>query len=1131
MERMNDAEIRAAAAAHALPCRARPRRARVASKAKLWKMLRDRWSALLGQTRGNMRGSPLGGTSFLEAMALGRDIPMDSGSAATALRYFEVRLARANSRPIENAVVDWWVALMGLPDAVEAAARYADARWDYGAAYDPLAVSVEGVEPLTRLRTHLSACSEASWRAALARAEALRIVGSQAQRVALAFLFPERPAWADALAEERLDPSGWWPRFFPMAGALLGSVGDDRMVGRLAKALPADREWAVSTAWTLLANFGPALGADILTVARPIGIEALLAPDEAVSLLTERVGWQRDELARECIEVAPRHIIPRMAAGSESVVRSLGRVLAALTGAHRAAALPVVLSLEGSVRAELAAVMGEPSGEGSVGVEADVAPAPASALPEALRVPAHRRRRRAASNPFEALGRIPPAMAWLPGEREAWLAEVPPAPAEPASTRVAGLLEHLGLPASVARLATAEDDEGLAALAAAGRRRPRLAPATLLPHLPRRLALRLWNTLPAGTFVALGVGVEYWLATVELAALPGVLALLDDRVELGLSAARAFAAVEVVPYAARLLAGDRTQRGLARSWLLRHAAVSARWALSAASGGAKGRALARGVLDLLRDEGLAEVIESVGAEAGPTGAATALAWMQAFPNDQAPKRAPKAPPWWEPMPSPRPTTREGAPLGDEAMENLRILLASCEPDAIFGGLAEALEALAPGSLDPLLCALLRRWDDAGRPPAQRWVVHAAAHVGGPSVSRCLGRLAERWANADYAAATDGIAALARLGHDAAIASLSTIEIRRGTSAVGQRAARAVADVAARRGLSESELWDRRVPTPLLPEGGVRRLSFGSRSFTAEVNAALGITLRDADGRVLEKLPRPRKGESGAVVTEARDALDGLRWMVEPFAPIVRDRLLEALWAGPTWTRDAFDAFVVRHPLVGRVAPSVLWGVYADEQLVDVGLLEPEGQLRSASGAIIEVGPSQRVGVVHPVELGAEGAAEWVGRLQTRGAPDVLGQLTRPVFTLDPARTEGVEIVQCEGTVLSDAACRRLAETPAWRAVGSEGPYRTLLARAVPGGLIGVAHLSPGLLAEPASYAAPASQTLGRMAFGSPDGVMVPPDTVRPSIISEFVRALLGAAPDVAHSPTHMPSSANSTSPA
>lgn len=490
------------------------------------------------------------------------------------------------------------------------------------------------------------------------------------------------------------------------------------------------------------------------------------------------------------------------------------------------------------------------------------------------------------------------------------------------------------------------------------------------------------------------------------------------------------------PQVATLVAGWLRQLGSARLWarlwLLRHAELAARTLRPAALAGT-GRAQ-RNAVDALRflsDSGHAANLPPEPAPLLEDETASLVAVLR-----RARLAAPPEPPPGDPE----------LPLAVES---------SAAPQP----LVEPLDV--PG--DPHLAAdlgqtLLDGWLNDGMPAAKAWILLAQAHVGDDATMDRLAPLIRSWPGKNrWARAVDGLAVLATAGTDVALRHLLAIAEGMSGGPTNDRADTYLAQAAAARGLSVTQLADRLAVDLGLDTGVV--LDYGPRSFTIVLDDHLKPHVVDGAGKLLARPPRPGVRDSRP------EAYQGFRQFGKELrtaagrqiARIERDMLAHR-------RRPAGDlaAVLLPHPILGSITRRLLWGEYhPDGRLLRALRVAEDGSFADLDDTTAAVEPGAALGVVHPAQLGAE-LAGWVRTFDDYGIVQPFPQLHRPAVALTAAQRTATGL---EGFgPLSREAVERLLNNR-WLGNGYEEPghrHTRLHRRLGTGGLALVVEVTPGV---------------------------------------------------------------------
>lgn len=939
---LGEALLLEVAQSRALPDRDRPQKPRMESADRLHAAIQRAANALAPHA------SRWANIDAHKAIRVGLEPPLTPAGAAIILWMTTLPRQTGSSAYMQHRVIDWWVQRGGADLAIDAALCVADSRRRPVIPGEPSPHQM----PLIRLRTRLSHLPVLAWTAARDRARERVDAGlSAAQLLTLAFLFPGEAAWRmRAFADWQPDMTWGW-RLPPMY-ALLASAQNGahvRLVGQPGpRKMDALRRLAC---WTVIARLGAAVGPAIL---------AINPGAELVAALDIRSRAAAFELA---LETVPRQALPTLAGlapesraiaikvvanALESPSRTLTKAIAALTPTHRAA-------------------LEIPDAEPQPQLVDVSAPLPQILQPDSLKTITPEA---PAPEPRAAQAQ----MQWRPDERAAWLVlDTPSAPESPEAF-VKRVIQRFGLPPVVERLATEDDPQALRTLRLNARARGHGVQLPEFAHVPYRLAVHLFNTLLLSRMIGTEArGLAWWLATAELDALPGVLRFIDEMPEAGLEAAAPFAVTAIAERAIDQLHRGQDRVTAALSWIRRHPALTVRVLIPRASGEASdARMMARQALNAMAASGMRDAIAAEAEAWATVGVAIMHGIDAGWMVGGRPRRVQAAPSWWASLAT-RPALADATPLPDRALETLRAYMTFGSAFGPHVRTVEAFAELEPGSLTAFLIEAFTAWDRAGRHKAHIWILGAmTAHLD-PRVTDALGVQVVEWARHRRAAADAGIAAIGRLGTDRAIQHLGAISLRWRRGRMGHLARVELRRIAQRHGYTRHQMADRAQPTGGFDARGQHRFDFGPRHFDLVLDSALDAHLLDANAKTLKGLPALRKSDDLVLATAARAALKTARADAPRIQQATLRRLRGLIELGGVWTPADFDRFVRHHPVLGRVAPALAFGVYREDVCVEAAWLSDAG-LRTLGGSALDLAPDDRLGIAHPVDLGVERAA-------------------------------------------------------------------------------------------------------------------------------------------------------------
>ncbi|MEV6237402.1 DUF4132 domain-containing protein [Lentzea sp. NPDC051838] len=840
---------------------------------------------------------------------------------------------------LRKASVHWWIAEYGLPFAAAAAAHHTavfvggHVNSRTGRTFDAylkrfgdhtVQLHSHDSDNLGQLRAALAAADDATYDAAVAELE--KVGATDAGRRARAFLAPTRHDWFEEANE--LPPPYYGPNWLALCAV--------STVDQLGRVQGLDLTSTPTTMHTALYTLGPAiapfialqmdqqqLGADERKFA--LKVLAALPTDEAFTLLLDRLDekYVRPALL-SAMKAFPLRAVRLLTerAGSDADCLQLLR-------AH-------LMSHEGlDVPAATTALLAE--------VESRRVPdAPASALPRVL-TGAPWTDRRPQPKPLVLKDvPVPPAqIAWLPGEREEWLAKG-------ADWNTGSYWESLA-----EAIRTGRNGENDFRMFLSG------------PEDLARPLLAVW--VPADNW-----GGESWgraiAAKYELDAHPAVLRLAASNPHATGVVLLPYASTEVAGLMANWLVRLKTARKFAVTWLARHREEAARHLLPAALGAAgPERLYAEAALRHLQLTVGIDVV-AVAAFVSADAAEAVRTAIDADPVDLLPAKLPVIGEWADTrlLPQVLLADRTSA-LSAEAATNLLMTAALSKSDTPYAGLPLAVEACDRESLAEFAWAVFRTWLDDEAPPKEGWALQALGWFGNDETVLRLAPMIRAWPGENaHAKAVTGLDVLAQIGTETALAQLNGIAEKVKFKALKARAQDKVADIAATLGLTRDQLSDRLVPGLGLDEAATLVIDYGPRQFTVGFDEHLKPYVLDPDGKHRKDLPKPSAKDDQDKAPLEHKRFTTLKKEVRTIAADQIQRLEQAMITQRTWTATEFHTVLAAHPLLWHLVRRLVW--LTDESLSF--RLAEDRTLADANDEEFTLPENATVRVAHPVELQA-----------------------------------------------------------------------------------------------------------------------------------------------------------------
>jgi predicted DNA-binding WGR domain protein len=950
------------------------------------------------------------------------------------------------------AVVDEWAVRRGLVFAAEAAALLGAIR-----VANPITPQVRGVNLavlraapddqgslwrpyLRRARTLLAAAPEADYGAVTARLAELRD-GRLGVHLATSFLLPTEQDWVDqdigAFASGSLRFLSASVTRASQASAVVDAAGAPS-VGHHGELYNMAAQVGVEVAPVLARIFDSGIDAD--RKRRLAAMVGEIPTDTAFGLLLDRL--------------AEKHVLPVVLEAMARFPRRAMRMLAMAasgSGPQATAARNLLRDhavsnpgLAEEVRHDLAG----PAGEALAGLlsPAGRSPeAPADHIPSILVTPPWTNRRpRLAPVVVGGLStESSVTLQWKPGEREAW-----------AKTDIGygWMLGQVGDWDATVRRALAGRDWRQAAILA-------LAPEELVrPHLSLAQPAHNYDAGPALRRVLGRFGddaIDYVLRVVLAtpASLAGVLAPLEGS--------------EMTARMTDWYVRSKTVRPVAMSWFDRHAAAAARDLVATALGGAgKERANAEKALRFLDQRGHRDALRAAAADFGPAATEGIDATLALDPLELLPARIPALPPWLDPAHLPQvllADRRRALPVA--AVGHLCTMLAMSKPGDTYAGVDIVKEAVDPLSAADMAWGIFERWQSAGYPAKDGWVLDALALLGDDETVRRLAPLIRAWpGEGAHKRAVAGLDVLSTIGTDVALLHLHGIAEKAKFAGLKNAARAKMDEVAESLGLSAEQLADRLVPDFGLDADGAMILDYGERRFRVGFDEQLKPVVADEDGSRRKLLPKPGAKDDPVRAPAAYARFAGLKKDVKTVAADQIRRFERAMVNGRRWTAAEQRTLFVDHPLLRHLTRRLVWATFDAEDRPTGSFRVAEDQTLADSGDDeITVAADTVVGIAHPLHLG-ETLSAWSDVFADYEILQPFPQLGREVLALTAEERADRVLHRFAGMTVYTGKILGLSHRGWQRGSPQDAGVSNVTYKLVPGGRAVIVDLDPGIIA-------------------------------------------------------------------
>ncbi|MFC5835546.1 DUF4132 domain-containing protein, partial [Nonomuraea insulae] len=387
---------------------------------------------------------------------------------------------------------------------------------------------------------------------------------------------------------------------------------------------------------------------------------------------------------------------------------------------------------------------------------------------------------------------------------------------------------------------------------------------------------------------------------------------------------------------------------------------------------------------------------------GPAAEAAVAAMLSADPLDALPGKMPALPEWTEiAILTPIHLRGDAGALPAGAVRHVMTMLAISRPGDPYAGLALVKEACDGRSLADFGWALFQRWQAAGYPSTESWVMDALGLLGDDETVRRLTPLIRTWpGEGGHSRAVAGLDLLAAIGSEVALMHLHGIAEKVKFSGLKNRARQKMDEVAAQLGLRPQELADRLVPDFGLSADGSLTLDYGRRQFVVGFDEQLKPYVADAAGKRLKNLPKPGANDDPELAPSAYRRFAGLKKDVRAVAADNIRRLEQAMVNRRRWSGADFKRLFAGHPLLWHIVRRLVWGLYDPSgRLTGTLRVAEDRSFADVEDDTLTLPDEAVIGVAHPLELGERQAA-WAEVFADYEILQPFPQLGRDTYDLD-----------------------------------------------------------------------------------------------------------------------------------
>ncbi len=238
------------------------------------------------------------------------------------------------------------------------------------------------------------------------------------------------------------------------------------------------------------------------------------------------------------------------------------------------------------------------------------------------------------------------------------------------------------------------------------------------------------------------------------------------------------------------------------------------------------------------------------------------------------------------------------------------------------------------------------------------------------------------------------------------------------------------EIARRRGLARWELEDETFAA-LAFDGTEVDLDYGARSFGLRVDDHLVPYVVAADGARLDGLPKPTRKDDPSKSAAAKATLRDLTLDLDDIRVTLFAYFERAMATGRSWEVARFRRIVVGHPLLGRVARSLVFELDVGDGSRFVRIAE-DGTFADARDVAVTASDRSSIGVAHPLHLSADERAAFRQVFDDYAIFPPFAQLARETYALRADEREAKSLTRFQGRVVATARVGDLLGARGWQ---------------------------------------------------------------------------------------------------
>lgn len=245
-------------------------------------------------------------------------------------------------------------------------------------------------------------------------------------------------------------------------------------------------------------------------------------------------------------------------------------------------------------------------------------------------------------------------------------------------------------------------------------------------------------------------------------------------------------------------------------------------------------------------------------------------------------------------------------------------------------------------------------------------------------------------------------ALANSDDPIIIQLLLSLSRRYRTASVQEKARELVQLVADRNQWSSDELADRTIPTAGLDDQGILSIDYGERQFTAVMDSAYKLVLKNSDGKEIKALPDARKNDDEALIKESKKQFGNSKKELKQVIDLQTARLYEAMCTNRRWRTADWQEFIFAHPVMNRLIQRLIWQEVVDGKVTQTFRPSEDGSLINTDDDEVELAATGEIQLAHCALMDQPQVADWKQHLKDYKVKPLFDQLSHVIPHIENA---------------------------------------------------------------------------------------------------------------------------------